>query len=149
MTAIAHVNVVRWLSIISECHRMDKHSADMDHSSGDMLYLPAAWHALATPRFDKILKAELESLSVEQLPLQQCMSQCNHVVEQKPDILILGADDIDDEKHIRIGVFFSGLIAGCSCADDPTPVEPITEYCEFLLRMNKQTGYITIKQAAS
>ena len=32
---------------------------------------------------------------------------------------------------------------------DPTPVEPITEYCELLLRMNKQTGYITIKQDAS
>jgi len=117
--------------------------------SENMLYLPETWRSLDTPRFDEILKDELESLSVEQLPLQQCMRQCNHVLEQRPAVMILGTDDIDDERQIRIGVFFNGLIAGCSCADDPTPVEPITEYCELLLRMNKQTGYITINQAES
>ena len=83
------------------------------------------------------------------LPLQQCMRQCNYVLELRPDILVLGMDDFAEEMQIRIGVFFSGIIAGCSCADDPTPVEPLTEYCELLLRMDKQTGYITINQMAS
>ena len=113
------------------------------------LYLPETWRALATPRFDEILQDELESLPVEQLPLQQCMRQCNYVLDLRPDILILGTDDIDNEMQIRIGVFFSGLIAGCSCADDPTPIEPLAEYCELLLRMDKQTGYTTINQMAS
>jgi len=129
---------------------MDQGSAGIAHMAEEgMLYLPGAWRALATSRFREILKDELESLPVEQLPLQQCMRQCNHVLEQKPDVLILGSDDIDAEILVRIGVFFSGIIAGCSCADDPTPVEPITEYCELLLRMNKRTGYITVEQMTS
>jgi len=117
--------------------------------SENMIYLPEAWRVLGTPRFGEMLKDELESLSVEQLPLQQCMTRSSYVLEQKPDVVILATEDRNAEIYIRVGICFSGVIAGCSCADDPTPVEPIPEYCELLLCMNRQTGYITVDRIAS
>jgi hypothetical protein len=110
----------------------------------DVMYLPEAWRALGTARFAEMLKDELESLSVEQLPLQQCMSRGSHVTEQRMQVVILGISDDGDDMDIRIGVFFDSIIAGCSCADDPTPIDAIPEYCELLLRMNKRTGYVVI-----
>lgn len=115
------------------------------HPDEYILYLPGAWQSLDTPRFSEILKQELQSLSLERLPLQQCMRQSSHILDHGMQVLILGMTDMDAERHIRIGVFFSGIIAGCSCADDPTPVEPINEYCELLLRMNKSTGRINVE----
>ncbi|MCW9015161.1 MAG: hypothetical protein OQL06_15445, partial [Gammaproteobacteria bacterium] len=41
---------------------------------------------------------------------------------------------------IKTGIFYSGIIAGCSCADDPTPTDEITEYCEVLFEINKQSA---------
>jgi hypothetical protein len=43
-----------------------------------------------------------------------------------------------------VGVFFSGIITGCSCADDPTPVETQNEYCELLFAIDKATAETTI-----
>ena len=40
--------------------------------------------------------------------------------------------------------FDTSLIAGCSCADDPTPVEPQPEYCEVELQIEKATGLTAI-----
>ena len=34
----------------------------------------------------------------------------------------------------------SGIIAGCSCADDPTPVDTTTEYCELQLEIDRESA---------
>ena len=35
---------------------------------------------------------------------------------------------------------YSGIIAGCSCADNPTPVSELNEYCEVQLEIDKKTA---------
>jgi hypothetical protein len=45
-----------------------------------------------------------------------------------------------------VGIFFSGIVAGCSCADDPTPVEPQNEYCELRFEIARATGEATVSQ---
>jgi hypothetical protein len=117
--------------------------------SDDVIYLPEAWRTLGTGRFSEMLRDELEALSVEQLPLQQCMTQGSHVPEQRMQVAILGMKDAGADMHIRIGVFFNSIVAGCSCADDPTPIEPLSEYCELLLRMDKRSGYVVVTQPDS
>jgi len=114
------------------------------HSQEFSVALPQSWAGLESINFAEILRDELASFAINDLPLQQCMARCNYVPDQKPDILILSVIDSDIDKQIRVGIFFDGIIAGCSCADDPTPVDSITEYCEFLLRMNRQTGAVKI-----
>jgi len=39
--------------------------------------------------------------------------------------------------QVRLGVFFSGVITGCSCADDLTPIKPQDEYGELHLVIDR------------
>lgn len=45
----------------------------------------------------------------------------------------------------KLGAFYSGITAGCSCADDPTPVDETPEYCELSLVMDLDTGKAQIE----
>jgi hypothetical protein len=45
---------------------------------------------------------------------------------------------------VKAGIFYSGVVTGCSCADDPTPVNEESEYCVVQLDINKQTGETAI-----
>ena len=53
----------------------------------------------------------------------------------------------DDEGFIRVkaGIFYKGIIAGCSCADDPTPAGENNEYCEVQLDIDKTTANTTVE----
>ncbi|MEZ5541890.1 MAG: hypothetical protein R3F42_07590 [Pseudomonadota bacterium] len=51
--------------------------------------------------------------------------------------------------HARAGLFYTGIIAGCSCADDPTPVEEQAEYCVVDITIDRLTGAATIRLAAA
>jgi hypothetical protein len=48
--------------------------------------------------------------------------------------------------RLRLGVFYAGIVAGCSCADDPTPVDTTTEYCELLLDLDPVTGQARVSR---
>ena len=58
-------------------------------------------------------------------------------------MIILVADD-EGFIHVKAGIFYSGIIAGCSCADDPTPVDEQNEYCEVQFEINKKTAEATV-----
>ena len=63
--------------------------------------------------------------------------------------MVIGASEEAGLIRARVGVFFHGVIAGCSCADDPTPVEPQQEYCELELAIDRSTGAVTISPSAA
>ena len=48
--------------------------------------------------------------------------------------------ETDKEILAKVGVFYSGILGGCSCADDPTPVEASNEYREVMLTIDKKTA---------
>ena len=112
-----------------------------------MVRLPESANAWASDQFLAVLKHELEALPVDQLPLQDNLQTSSHLLDDKPSVLILGVDDDGEVIHARIGVFYNGIVAGCSCADDPTPVEPVNEYCELSLELDKQTGMASVSTA--
>lgn len=98
-----------------------------------------ALKAWGSPAFAATLKQELEQLDASELPLQQGLTVSSHALDDF-SVRILSSAEVADAIHARIGIFYSGLIAGCSCADDPTPVEPQTEYCEARVSIDKQSG---------
>lgn len=64
-----------------------------------------------------------------------------------PDFAAILADDVIEVCQlgvrreggrivVRAGVFFAGVIAGCSCADDPTTIDRLPEYCELRLSID-------------
>jgi hypothetical protein len=45
--------------------------------------------------------------------------------------MIISRADQPDCIQVKAGLLYTGIIVGCSCADDPTPVDEINEYCEM------------------
>jgi hypothetical protein len=68
----------------------------------------------------------------------------SYVSPEKICVLIQHSDASTTEINIKTGVFYTGIIAGCSCSDDPTPLDTQNEYCELIFTINKQTAETTV-----
>ena len=110
----------------------------------DMIRLTKALNAWGTPDFEGILEEEIATMDAEQFPLQQGLSTGSHVIGSKFNAMIIGVSEAAGFIRVKAGIFYSGIIAGCSCADDPTPVNEESEYCVVQLDINKQTAETTI-----
>ena len=109
-----------------------------------MIRLDKALQAWGTPSFPAVLKQELKDLDTALLPLQQGLSLSSHVADGKIDVMVISASVRDDAIHAKAGIFYAGIIAGCSCADDPTPVDEVSEYCEVALTIDRKTAQATV-----
>ena len=93
--------------------------------------------------FATVLKQELAD-AVESLPLQQGLAVGNQIVEAPIAAVIHHADATEKVLRVKAGIFYASVIAGCSCADDPTPVSENTEYCVVQLEIDRRTAIITV-----
>jgi len=55
-------------------------------------------------------------------------------------VMIIGTSEAPDYIRVKAGVFYTSIIAGCSCADDPTPIDELSEYCEVQFDINRLTA---------
>ena len=104
------------------------------------LPLPESLAAWQSPAFAATFCHEVARLEQGALPLQQALTMGSHVVERPPQVMLLSSNSSPRHLEIRAGIFFNTVIAGCNCADDPTPVEENNEYCELLFRIDRHTG---------
>ncbi len=95
--------------------------------------------ACQSPAFNDIFKAELEQLDAGLLPLQDGLSQSSYVSDRPFQVIVLSVVDDAETVRVKAGVFYTGLIPGCACADDPTPEDEYTEYCEVFVEIDKET----------
>lgn len=102
-----------------------------------MLELIQAWD---TPEFVAVFKRLVANMTVEQLPLQQGLQASDFAVDKDLKVLVLNIESDEDTIKIKAGVFYQGMVSGCHCADDPSPQQTNTEYCELLFVINKQSG---------
>jgi hypothetical protein len=109
-----------------------------------MIRLTKTLDAWGTRYFDAFLKKEIEQLSTEQLPLQEGLSAGSYALGDKIEAMVINSSEHDGFIRARVGIFYSGILAGCSCADDPTPVEPQPEYCEVQVDIDRGTAEATI-----
>jgi hypothetical protein len=105
--------------------------------------LPASLDAWGEPHFAATLKRELAKHAHE-LPLQQALAHSSAVADEPVTVVLLDAQADDALVRVKVGIFFSGIVAGCSCSDDTTPVEPQTEYCELSLSIGRETGEVSL-----
>ena len=112
-----------------------------------MIRLDRALKAWGRPAFEATLKQQIEQLDAEQLPLQQGMSAGSYALAEPVTATILSATELEHVIRVKAGIFFSSVIAGCSCADDPTPVDKMVEYCEVLLDIDKASAVTTVTLA--
>lgn len=105
-----------------------------------MTCLAASLRAWGSPAFEATLKDELEGLATSALPLQAAVAYGSCVADGPIKVMIMQIDASGPRLSIKVGVAFHSIIAGCNCADDPTPVNELAEFCELLLDIDKMTA---------
>jgi hypothetical protein len=104
-----------------------------------MMRLDNSLRAWGAPEYEALLKQELEQ-QAGQLPLQQGLSCSSSVADTPVTVMIHSVADSGSSIRVKAGVFYAGVVGGCSCADDPTPLSENTEYCEIQLDIDKATA---------
>ena len=107
--------------------------------------LSKALQANHSPEFNKVLKNEIQDLDPNLLPLQQGLSLSSYVGKTPFSAVILNVSEEADYIKIKVGIFYTGIIAGCSCSDDPSPTDEQNEYCDLLFSIDKVTAETNVK----
>jgi hypothetical protein len=110
-----------------------------------MIKLTISLAAKNQDNFKSILKNEMQEIDPDLLPLQQGLSLSSYVGKSPFTAVILNVSENDVAVQVKTGIFYTGIIAGCSCSDDPTPVDEQNEYCEMLFEINKSTAETCVK----
>lgn len=110
-----------------------------------MILLPDTLAAWRTPGFETQLKTDIEHMTVHQLPLQQGLTNSSYALDHSLQAVIIKSAEAEDCLQIKAGIFYTGVIAGCNCADDPTPADELPEYCLVELNINKVTAETIIR----
>lgn len=101
----------------------------------------AAWN---TDNFSTIFKQEVAGLDLDDLPLQQALQFGSYATKDGVQITMNSTIENKDCIIINCGIFYSSIIAGCNCSDDPTPVDLNSEYCEMQFSINKSNAETVI-----
>lgn len=109
-----------------------------------MFTLQRSLQAWGSAAFATTLKAELESVDKAFLPLQQGLSHTSYVADSDINVVILSAGEHHNQLWVKAGVFYAGIIAGSCCADDPTPVDELPEYCELSINIDRGSGEASV-----
>jgi len=109
-----------------------------------MTQLTKALNAWGTPGFEDVLKKEIAQLGAEHLPLQQGLSTGSHALDTNLQVMVISVSEDARFIHAKAGIFYTGILTGCSCADDPTPVNEESEYCVVQLDISKSTAETTV-----
>lgn len=99
--------------------------------------LPDSLRAWGSPAFEAILHSEIAALPADSLPLDALTSQGGHVGATGMTTRLLEAEVLDHCIRARLGVFFTEWVGGCSCGDDPMPVQG---YGELDLIIDRRDG---------
>ena len=108
-----------------------------------MIQLNKALAAWGQKEFQAVLRSELERLPHDSLPLQEGLRYSSYVSEEPFQVMLLRVNDDQHQILALARLFYSGIIAGCSCADDPTPLDTQTESCLLQLCLDKRDASVT------
>ena len=101
-------------------------------------------NAWGKPDFEAVLKQEIAQMDPLPLPLQQGLSIGSHVTDRPISAMIIRAHEDEGVIRVKAGIFYTSIIAGCSCADDPTPINENNEYCEVQFDIDRMTAETSV-----
>ena len=113
-----------------------------------MLSLEKTLAAWQTSDFEAAFKREVEQLGVEELPLQQGLSQGSYASDEHLKVIVIRISDRQGKILLKAGIFYTGILPGCACSDDAAPDNKYTEYCEVLFTIDLQTADSTVNLLA-
>ncbi len=99
--------------------------------------LPNSLRDWQSDAFAQTLKIEIEDLKSGALPLQNGLSQGGIVDDSDISVSVINFNDDEDTVQAKVGVFFTEIVAGCSCGDGPMS---LNAYCQMLVSIDKTTS---------
>ncbi|VAW67863.1 hypothetical protein MNBD_GAMMA08-97 [hydrothermal vent metagenome] len=109
-----------------------------------MFKLNASLKAWKTDNFTPTFKQEVGALAHKHLPLQKGLSLSSYVSDEPISAIVNNSSETHTHINIKTRIFYTGIIAGCSCADDPTPLDTQNECCELRFYIDKQSAETTV-----
>ena len=101
-----------------------------------MTRLPESAAAWGTPEFEDVFRRELGRLGTAELAdPEQAFVAAGGDRPLWREVAVNEREALVDTGRIR-----GRIIAGCSCADDPTPVDEQSEYCEVQVDIDRNTA---------
>ena len=94
----------------------------------------SAWN---TESFAQTLKIEIERLPTGSLPLYKGTSQGGVVDDSHIVATILRVTDAGKSIEAHVGIFFTEIVGGCSCGDDPMSEHA---YCEMWVTIDRTSA---------
>lgn len=88
-------------------------------------------------RFEQRLSSTLHTLPSGTLPLQAGCEQGGVVDDRDISATVLGVVTSADKIVARVGIFFTEVVGGCNCNDDPLEVNA---YCVLEVSIDRETG---------
>ena len=102
-----------------------------------------AWNSKG---FEQVIKAEIEALRQDVLPLREVVGAGNRVYDNDLGVALLDAVEEEGTIQARIGVFFAEVITCVSCGEG----DPIDEaYCEMRVSIDKASAEAQFSVIAS
>ena len=108
------------------------------------LILPESLKAWPNHEFKAIFINEVEALDGYNLPLQQGLRWSSYALAEGFRVMVAAVVETEGSLEVKTGVFYKGIIAGCSCSDDPSPTDEQTEYCQMWFKINKQNAELDV-----
>ena len=102
-----------------------------------MVTLSKSLQAWKSEQFELVLKSEILALESGSLPLSRATTQGGVVDENSVSLSVLSSDEDDASINVVMAVFFSEIVGGCSCGDDPLEANG---HCEMKLSIDKSTA---------
>lgn len=101
------------------------------------LHFAGACRDWTGPGLAATLQRALESLPPGSLPLHLGVAQGGVVDDTDMAVTVLRVGAAADRIDAEVGVFFTEIVGGCSCGDDPAPQHA---YCRLHLSIDRSTG---------
>jgi len=106
-------------------------------TESSLVKLQQALRDWSTDSFEQSLKTELMALDPDILPLQQGVTQGGYVDDSDLEFTLLEKSATPQQIVVTVGVFFSEIIAGCSCGDDPVAQHA---YCQVCVHIDRRSA---------
>lgn len=103
-----------------------------------MVTLNKALRAWSTDAFGATLKAELEQLRSDVLPIAHVIGEGNKLDDSQLGIIVNSVSDDATHIHANVGVFFSEIVHCCTCSGGDGMCDEA--YCELEVSIDKASG---------
>ena len=102
-----------------------------------MSKLPHSLRDWNSELFPDTLKREIEGLQTGSLPLMHGVSQGGVPDETSVSVSLLKMSEDPKRIQVDLGVFFTEVLAGCNCGEEPMAMQG---YCEMELSIDKSSA---------